>query len=200
MPWVRLDDEFPSHRKVERLTDAAFRLHVQGICWCARNLTDGHISRDDLDFVSRIRRPRRHAAQLVVAGLWSETDSGWYIHDYLEYQPSKAQVERRRENDAERKTRWRKKQSHGVTDGVTDALPESRPDPKPPLPPSQAMGERSSRCKKHQRPRSTCDDCQKPPLAPVPAWCGQCDSPEYRWLDDPPRKCPNCHPSTVRTA
>lgn len=62
-----------------------------------------------------------------------------------------------------------------------------------------------TRCTRHlARPKTWCPDCQRPPLEPVPLWCGKCDSAGFRWLlnDDgqPVRKCPRCHPETVRYA
>jgi hypothetical protein len=33
MTWVRFDDQFPIHRKMTGLSDAAFRLHVLAIFW-----------------------------------------------------------------------------------------------------------------------------------------------------------------------
>lgn len=97
MTWVRLDDQFPIHRKVGALSDPAFRLHVEALCWCARHLTDGVVSRDDLSTVSRIRGAERYVAELVRRGCWSETDEGWLIHDYLEYQQSRSKVLQTRE-------------------------------------------------------------------------------------------------------
>lgn len=101
MPWVRLDDQFPIHRKVSALSDPAFRLHVEALCWCARHLTDGVVSRDDLSTVSRIRGAERYVAELVRRGCWSETDEGWVIHDYLEYQQSRSKVLQTRGRRAE---------------------------------------------------------------------------------------------------
>lgn len=40
MSWFHLDDNFPDHRKVAGLSDAAFRLHVAGLAYCSRGLTD----------------------------------------------------------------------------------------------------------------------------------------------------------------
>jgi hypothetical protein len=97
MVWVRLDDQFPIHRKVGALSDQAFRLHVEAICWCARHLTDGVVSRDDLPQVTRIAKSERYAAELVARGCWSETDSGWEIHEYLTYQQSRSKVLQTRE-------------------------------------------------------------------------------------------------------
>lgn len=100
MPWVRFDDQFPIHRKVKGLTDAEFRLHTEAIFWCARNLTDGYVARDELRDVSGISKPERHLTALVSRGLWLETDGGWIIHDYLTYQPSRSKVLHTREQRA----------------------------------------------------------------------------------------------------
>ena len=89
---VRFDDQFPIHRKVGTLSDAAFRLHVEAICWSARNLTDGAIQTDELLALTRTPRPHRYAAELVRRGVWLETADGWRIHDYLDWQPSRSKV------------------------------------------------------------------------------------------------------------
>lgn len=122
MPWVRFDDQYPIHRKVDGLSDAAFRLHTSAIFWSARNLTDGFVSREDLDGVSaRVRTPERFAAVCVDRDVWhlagedcpSEKcpapvdGDGWVIHDYWEFQPSKAQVLKDRESAARRQKKWR---------------------------------------------------------------------------------------------
>lgn len=133
MPWVRFDDQFPIHRKVDGLSDAAYRLHTSAIFWCARNLTDGFVSDEDLDGVTaRVRTPSRFAAECVKRDTWHragdfcaspkcppapEGRDGWVIHDYWAYQPSKAQVLADREKAAERQANWRARQQgrNGVT-------------------------------------------------------------------------------------
>jgi hypothetical protein len=97
MTWVKLDDQFPIHRKVGALSDAAFRLHVEALCWSARNLTDGRIETEELRTVTRIGRAERYAAELVRWGAWRETETGWEIHDYLDYQQSRSKVLQTRE-------------------------------------------------------------------------------------------------------
>ncbi len=127
MPWVRLDDRFPSHRKVALLSDRAFRLHVSAICWCAENLTDGHISDRELPLVSHMRGVKATAAQLQDAGLWDRVESGWLIHDYLDYNPSREQVIAERKKNAERQERFRQrrkgqsKSPNGGRNAVTNA-------------------------------------------------------------------------------
>jgi hypothetical protein len=132
MPWVRLDDRFPSHRKVALLSDRAFRLHVSAICWCAENLTDGHISDRELPLVAHIRAIKVTAKQLEDAGLWDRTDGGWVIHDYLDYNPSREQVIAERKKNAERQERFRRRKAgkptpppegdrNAVSNGVTQS-------------------------------------------------------------------------------
>lgn len=111
MPWVRLDDRFPSHRKIALLSDRAFRLHVSAICWCAENLTDGRIGDRELALVAHIRSLKATAKQLEDAGVWDRVDGGWVIHDYLDYNPSRDQVQVERKKNAERQERFRRRKN-----------------------------------------------------------------------------------------
>ena len=87
MPWVKLDDAFPEHQKVDGLSDGAFRLHVAALCHAGRNLTDGFIGSERVSrLVPRFRK--QHVAELVASCLWHDTEGGWVIHDYLAYNPS----------------------------------------------------------------------------------------------------------------
>lgn len=107
MPWVRLDDRFPSHRKVALLSDRAFRLYVSALCWCSENLTEGAISERELPYVARLRGMKKAAAELEAAGLWDRAGDGWMVHDYLEYNPDRARVQADRESNAARQKAWR---------------------------------------------------------------------------------------------
>ncbi|MFG2225352.1 hypothetical protein [Streptomyces sp. NPDC048644] len=109
MPWVRLDDRFPSHRKVALLSDKAFRLYVSGLCWVSENLTEGKILDRELKVISRIRGPKTAAAELVDAGLWERIPDGYLIHDYLEYNPDRARVKADREANAARQKAFRER-------------------------------------------------------------------------------------------
>lgn len=97
MTWVKIDDNFPDHPRVVGLTDAAFRTHVSAICYSARYLTDGSIPSSAMRSIG----PRRAAQELEAAGLWARTDHGWMIRDYLDYNPSRAEVEEQRERKRE---------------------------------------------------------------------------------------------------
>jgi hypothetical protein len=130
MTWVRFDDDFASHRKVRRLSDASFRFHVSAVCWASKYLTDGYISRDDaemlVEYLDEARDPvvlEDVLAELVARGVWhlashscprcpTSDRAGWVIHDYLETNPSAEQVRHKRQQDAERQRRARER---GVT-------------------------------------------------------------------------------------
>lgn len=88
MTWVRLDDNFPDHPKVLGLSDAAFRVEVAGICYAGRYLTDGWVPAPGT---------KRLADELVKAGLWLPDGSGFQLHDFLDYQESRAEAQARSE-------------------------------------------------------------------------------------------------------
>jgi hypothetical protein len=206
VPWVRFDDQFPIHRKVKGLGDPAFRLHAEAIFWCARNLTDGYVPAADLPDLATARRPLKLVPELVSRGNWHQAGqacksescpahadrqpesarNGWIIHDYFEYQPSKAKVERERKAKAGRQQRWLEKQRH-TEDASIDASQDAAP-PRP-APKEAGAGE------KH--PRRGAPGRANPagsPVRAVPKWCGKCDEATRLMDPDRPRRCPNCHP------
>jgi hypothetical protein len=105
---IRFDDQWPSLREVDGLSDTAFRLHVSAFFWCKINRTDGLITREDLGLVcARVRAPERFAAECVRRGAWHDARQecgsefclgyadadGWITHDYLKDNPSRAELE-----------------------------------------------------------------------------------------------------------
>lgn len=107
MAHAQLDDLYGDHPKIAGLSDAAFRLHTLGILYCARHLTDGLVPHDEAPRL--VRRFRKVAlVELLDRGLWTDVlDGAYVIHDYLDWNPSRAEVERRREQAAKRKAQWR---------------------------------------------------------------------------------------------
>lgn len=96
MTWVKMDDMVPENPKFVDLSDRAYRIHWDAICYCNRRLTDGHIRRGAL---RALGATPRYVAELIDAGLWEPSPNGtggYMIHDYLDYQPSKTEVEERR--------------------------------------------------------------------------------------------------------
>jgi hypothetical protein len=113
MSWARLDDRFFDNPKVCALSADAKLLHLSGIVWCAGNLTDGHIASASLPLVAAkahsrlVHKADRYVRELVAAGLWLLVEGGWDIHDFLEYNPSRAETTARRAADSERKRKGR---------------------------------------------------------------------------------------------
>lgn len=112
MTWVQIDDQFPEHRKIAGLSDAAFRLHFSGIAYCSRQLTDGLIETDAVPTLVRKYKPAA-LAELVERGLWKpigmpgQKPAVYEIHDYLQWNPSREQVMARRQKASERAKKWR---------------------------------------------------------------------------------------------
>ena len=207
MPWVRFDDQFPIHRKVDGLSDAAYRLHTSAIFWSARNLTDGFVSEEDLGGVTaRVRTPSRFAAECVNRGIWhpggetcpsekcpAPVDSppvdnprGWVIHDYWQYQFTKEQVLRERESAARRQKNWRNARN-GSSNGVTNASSKPAP-PRPERKRGRAKPAAPGTAARASPPGSPAVQKPKPP------WCGECDEQTRQVNPDAPKRCPNCHP------
>lgn len=93
MTWVKLDDGFADHPKIEAVGPAAAWLHVAALCYCAKHLTDGCIPKSKALRLADIRQPAAQIARLIDVGLWHDKGDHYAIHDYLEYQPTRASVE-----------------------------------------------------------------------------------------------------------
>jgi hypothetical protein len=93
MTWVALDDKMPEHPKVICLSDGAFRLYLSAIAYSNRNLTDGIIGAGAVSGLM----PRYRTAylnELVERKLWVKITADQYeIHDYLDWNKSRAEVE-----------------------------------------------------------------------------------------------------------
>lgn len=95
MPWVKLDDSLHGHPKAERAGNEALGVHLLALSYCGAYLTNGKITPE---FVKGKAGPRHKQVveRLVSAGLWEPNGNGWVIHDYLDYNPSREDVERDR--------------------------------------------------------------------------------------------------------
>ncbi len=142
MTWFKVDDRFHSHPKVLALRsgaheETAIALWLKAGSWCASNLTDGAVPSYVLDSLVR-RNGTKAAAELVRVGLWEATEDGFRFRSWSEYQPSKSDVESKREKTARKVADWREKKraSDKVCNPVTPVdvtasvtLPPTRPDP-----------------------------------------------------------------------
>ena len=103
--WIRLDDTFWTHPKLERLSDRAYRLYLRSIGYAAQHLTDGVI---DQTALRTLGAARKTCEELVTSGCWDIVpDGGYVVHDYLDFNPSREQVMDRRRKEADKKARQR---------------------------------------------------------------------------------------------
>ena len=111
MTWIKIDDTLPNNPKILPLSDGAFRLYIEALCYCNQYLTDGFLT----DAVLSRLDPHGNRKELVDACLWIECLDGMQINDYTEHQTSKADVEEKRKQSRNRVTRYREKSNADVT-------------------------------------------------------------------------------------
>lgn len=147
-----VDDSWDNCGPVARAGNAAFGVYVRCGAWVARNISAGAITEPVVPTeVAVAYGSPELARKLVDVGLWEAVDGGWFLVHYLDRNESAAQVAARRKRDADRKAKWREKQSrldetreskrsHGVTPRrVTPSV----------TPPKGGTGAREPRCPQH---------------------------------------------------
>jgi hypothetical protein len=135
MTWVQIDDAMADHPKIMQLSHGAFRVQVEGLCYANRNLTDGFVPR-----LFAHRHGKRFAVELVTSGVWEQTDGGYQIHDFHDYQPTKAEVLELREKRAQAgrlgaQSRWRDKakpMASAIAPAIANGWQNDAPIPTPP--------------------------------------------------------------------
>lgn len=160
MGWVRVSDDFYDHQKFAALTVLGDAVWIRGLAYANRNLTDGFITERAarglvdthglgiyIGAGGRDAEPQDGIDELVIAGIWHEPGHdcpvcpdpparSYVIHDYLAYQPSRAQVEAKRQETAERVRRHRAGNAvtSPVTSGGSNGVSTTPPNPKSQVP------------------------------------------------------------------
>src|ERR1035441_2792979 len=96
--YIRLHDGMPDHPKVVGLSDAAFRLYVESLCWCSRHLTDGAVT---VPAMKPVGGGSPEAAKELAGADLFEPDGvtgNWLVHDYIEHQRTSDEVAEFRES------------------------------------------------------------------------------------------------------
>ena len=131
MGWVKLDDAFFTDQRAVRVGVEGRALFLSGLCFCARNETDGEIQKEELPVIAALAGVEQVVAQrLTDSGLWEPADGGWLVPNYLRFNPSREQLEAKRAADAERQRRSRaeSRRDSEATGDVSPGVP-SRPVP-----------------------------------------------------------------------
>ena len=96
MAWVRVDDTLYSHPKIMQVWAAnrgSIGIWLFGASWAAQHRTDGHVTAEHVNALTAGRRERdRLVEPLVDAGLWVPNGDGWAIHDWRDYNGTRAEV------------------------------------------------------------------------------------------------------------
>lgn len=108
--FLRLDHGFLDDEAVRRLTPFGFALHVAGLWYASKHLTDGVLDKHPANvmmwaphFLANGYDVADAAVELVEAGLWEDWPQHWLIVGFLKWNNSKAQVEQWRAAERERK-------------------------------------------------------------------------------------------------
>lgn len=116
MPWVRIDENAMDHPKFLAISDGAWRLWCEGQAYCQKHLTNGRIEKAALKgfrYYSPSRLRLLTATSIAdKAPLWHQAPDGSVtVHDYLDWNDSRADVLSAREEGRERKRRWMDRQN-----------------------------------------------------------------------------------------
>ena len=91
MTWTKLDENFADHPKILAAGPVAELLQIHALLYSNRNLTDGFIPASAVKHLTH-GPCQPSVRRLIEVGIWTEVAGGYQIHDFLEYQPSKAKV------------------------------------------------------------------------------------------------------------
>lgn len=159
MPWIRVDDHFDGHPKLAAVGPVGWGVWLAGLAYCNRNLTDGFIPYAAAEGIGgswRVRIPVDGGEEvwsidrgsgmhgqamdtqwvidlLIGAGLWEPVMGGYRIHDYADFQPTKAQViaERAAKQAAGRAGGLAAAAARATADAQAGAVAKSKPVPNP---------------------------------------------------------------------
>lgn len=152
MTWLKLPDTFNDDPDLLALPRGVRLFHVEALSWSCKHERDGEVPRGLVRRITDEPDVDDAVAQLVAAGLWEETDTGWRLIHYQEHQQTSEEITARRAVTAARQERFRRHShgdhstcdpkycktiasrngvSNGVTNGVSNA-PPSRPVPSRP--------------------------------------------------------------------
>ena len=88
--FVRMDHGLPEHPKFVGLSDRAFRVWFEAVCWSSRLERDGDVPAANAKKLGLTGKALR---ELLEAVLVETTDTGFLLHDYLDFQRSKEEIE-----------------------------------------------------------------------------------------------------------
>ena len=92
MVWFKVDDQLPLNRKMVCVSIGAVGLWVEAGALASASQTDGQVLKRLLHALHP-DATEELADELVKAGLWEDCGDYWRIHDFLDYNPPKSEIE-----------------------------------------------------------------------------------------------------------
>jgi hypothetical protein len=129
-----IDTEIIEHPDLLALPRSVRLVHLEAIVWSKLHHTDGAIPALSLRRLTDEPDHMDAARQLVDAGLWRSSASGWSIIGFLDKQWSAERVKHKRELARERYSRWQDKQdakpkpSNALANAAANGPDLTRPD------------------------------------------------------------------------
>jgi len=109
--WSRLDDGFTWNKKVLRAGNEAAGAFARMVSHCSHQRSDGYV--DEATAIAIAGR-RKVLDTMVTVGLLDREGVDFRVHNYLKYNPSRAELDAKRSAKTERQERWRKTYSRDV--------------------------------------------------------------------------------------
>ncbi|MDT0353729.1 hypothetical protein [Pseudonocardia charpentierae] len=186
MTFAKLSDDFPDD--CWNLSDAAYRLHSEGLVWSARKLLNCRVPVDDL---RRFARRPEAVPELLAVGWWAQDGDVYVIRHHAQYQPTREEVLNRQAVNAangRKGGRPRKPpreraseitpETQSVSEPVTQSVLETQSVSEP-----QTRGERKGLDQERKYYRDAhafnTDTC----TGSVTCECSDCES-EHQWLGE----------------
>lgn len=94
MTWLKLSDDFPV--QCTDLGSAAFRLHVEGLCWSMQRENGGWIRHKEVKRLTELDEYTEALTELLEQGYWIEVGEGYQITHHMEHQPEPDVIARQR--------------------------------------------------------------------------------------------------------
>src|SRR5678815_4332210 len=119
MGWFRIDDRADDNPKLLALSDGALRLWLMGGIHCAKHKTDGLLTQAAAFGLRKFTKARLD--ELLTLGLWHQTDTGFQVHDFLDWNLSKAEIDAKQANGRARVQRHRAGSNPSVSNALRNA-------------------------------------------------------------------------------
>lgn len=166
--YITVHNGFPEHRKVDPLSDSAFRAVIEAWCFCSRTQNDGVIP---MSTWTKKWKPKARR-ELLESGLAYIDGTNVRMHDYLEHQSSAAHIQATRTKRAEAGRKGGLRKAENLANGVASARQNAKPEGSPDVPEVEVEVEKRSST--HVDPAASLSSArgtdERGPVVPAEGW------------------------------